>query len=434
LDDEAEGEVLMGRWFAVAAVVLSLCSAHPARAVVRANDVVPAATLLYPYFEVDLGSEEGVTTLLALQNSTASAILGRWTFWTDLGVPTVVFDTYLTGYDTLTMNLRDVFVAGNIPRTASDGQDPEDTISPQGNFSQDINYASCNVLNMALDPLPPPIPFLAGAALTDFQAAHRGLASTTYFGPGNCGGVAHGDQIVRGYVTVDTVNSCMSEAGGGIKHPGTAGYFNNFVATSQNVMLGDYVLVDPAKNRMDADVAVHVEANQLEFSSGEYTFYGGLGSVNATAVDFREPLATAWAASYQGGNSELVVWRDTARDTPVFACPSVPAFFPMEQNQIVGFDTESTGTPVAGVTPFPYRTQNVAVGPASDLALPGQRGWAFLNLNTFVPGQRPFGVTKQSWVTVRRRLEPGDGMTAGWSAIPLGRATVYDDPILVPNP
>lgn len=424
----------MGRWFAVAAVALALGAAHPARAVMRANDVVPAATLLYPYFEVDLADAEGATTLLALQNSTATAILGRWTFWTDLGVPTVVFDTYLTGYDTLTLNLRDLFVGGDIPRTASDGQDPEDTISPQGPFSQDINFATCNIVNMALDPLPPPTPFLTGALLENLQAAHRGLEAPAYFGAGKCGGVAHGDQIVRGYVTVDTVNSCMTDTSG-IRHPGTANYFNSFVATSQNVLLGDYVLVDPARNRMDADVAVHVEADPMEFSPGEYTFYGALTSVNTSANDYREPLATAWAASYQGGDSELLVWRDPGRDTTVFDCPNVPAFYPIGQNQIVGFDMESTGTPVNGVTPFPYRTQNVSVGPASGLELPAKRGWAFLNLNTFVPGQRPaFGNTKQSWVTVRRRLEPGDGMTAGWSAIPLGRTIDDDNPILVPNP
>lgn len=424
----------MGRWFAVAAVALVLCGAHPARAVIRANDVVPAATLLYPYFEVDLGNEQGVNTLLALQNSTATAILGRFTFWTDLGRPTVVFDAYLTGYDMLTLNLRDLFVGGNIPRTASVGQDPTDTISPQGDFSQDINFASCNVGSGALYGLPPSDPFLSGATLTDLQAAHRGLASTTYFGAGKCGSVDHGDQIVRGYVTVDTVNSCLTAADG-VKHPGTPDYFNNFVATNQNVMLGDYVLVDPARNRMDADVAVHIEAKQLEFAIGEYTFYGALTSVNTSTVDFREPLATAWAASYQTGNSELVVWRDPGRDTLVFDCPNVPAHYPLSQGQIVGFDMESTGTPLASVTPFPYRTQSVPVGPASGLELPGPRGWAFLNFNTFVPGQRPqFGNTKQTWVTVRRRLEPGDGMTAGWSAIPLGRTTTDDDPILVPNP
>lgn len=423
----------MGRWFAVAAVVLALCGAHPARAVIRANDVVPAATLLYPYFEVDLSNEQGVTTLLALQSSTATAILGRWTFWTDLGIPTVVFDTYLTGYDTVTLNLRDLFVGGDIPRTASAGQDPQDTISPQGDFSQDINFASCNVVT-ALDPLPPNSPFLSNALLTDLQAAHRGLESVSWFGAGKCGGVSHGDQIVRGYVTVDTVNQCMS-AMEGVRSPATAGYFNNVVATNQNVMLGDYVLLDPARNRMDADVAVHIEAKQLEFAVGEYTFYGALTSVNTSTVDFREPLATAWAASYQSGNSELVVWRDPGRDTSVFDCPNVPAFYPMSQGQIVGFDMESSGTPLSGVTPFPYRTQNVPVGPASGLELPAQRGWAFLNFNTFVPGQRPaFGNTKQTWVTVRRRLEPGDGMTAGWSAIPLGRTTADDNPILVPNP
>ena len=49
-----------------------------------------------------------------------------------------------------TINLRDILANGILPRTASDGQDPADTISPQGPFSQDINFASCTGL------LPPP--------------------------------------------------------------------------------------------------------------------------------------------------------------------------------------------------------------------------------------------------------------------------------------
>jgi hypothetical protein len=426
-----EEEVPMVRWFAVAAAALSLYGAYPARAVIRANDVVPAATLLYPYFEVDLSNENGVTTLLTLQSATASATLNRWTLWTDLGVPTIAFDTYLTGFDTLTFNLRDLFVGGNIPRTASSGQDPQNTISPKGDLSQDINFASCSAAN-ALDPLPPNIPFLAGDPLADLQAAHRGLAAPTYFGSGNCGGVPHGDQIVRGYVTIDAVNQCMAILNG-FTHPGAGSYFNGVVATSQNVLVGDYVLVDPARNRLDSDVAVHIEADPMAFGGGQYTFYGGLSTVDGSAIDYREPLATAWAASYQRGDSELIVWRDTGRDTAAFSCGSLPAYYPMQQEQIIGFDMESTGTPVSGVTPFPYRTQIVPVGPASGLELPAPRGWAFLNLNTFVPGNR-FGLMKQTWVTVRRRLEPGDGMTGAWSAIPLGHPSNFDNPILVPNP
>ena len=60
--------------------------------------------------------------------------------------PTLDFDIYLTGYDVQTINLRDIFVAGNLPRTASVGQDPDDDISPQGPVSQDINFASCGTL------------------------------------------------------------------------------------------------------------------------------------------------------------------------------------------------------------------------------------------------------------------------------------------------
>ena len=70
--------------------------------------------------------------------------------WSDLSVPVLDFNVYLTGYDVQTINLRDILVNGILPRTASAGQDPTDTISPKGAFSQDINFASCTGL------LPPP--------------------------------------------------------------------------------------------------------------------------------------------------------------------------------------------------------------------------------------------------------------------------------------
>ncbi|HBL30141.1 MAG TPA: hypothetical protein DD490_25165, partial [Acidobacteria bacterium] len=53
------------------------------------------------------------------------------------------WDVYLTGYDVQTVNLRDILVSGILPRTASAGQDPTNTISPKGPISQDINFASC---------------------------------------------------------------------------------------------------------------------------------------------------------------------------------------------------------------------------------------------------------------------------------------------------
>jgi hypothetical protein len=105
-------------------------------------DDVPAATLLLPYFEVDLNNPNGINTLFSINNASASAVLAHVVLWSDLSVPTFDFNIYLTGYDVQTVSIRDIF-NGTVPRTASAGQDPGDTISPKGTFSQDINFASC---------------------------------------------------------------------------------------------------------------------------------------------------------------------------------------------------------------------------------------------------------------------------------------------------
>src|SRR3954454_17316745 len=101
-------------------------------AVIGTIDDVPAATLLLPYFEVDLNNANGINTLFSINNASATAVLAHVTVWTDQSVPALDFDVYLTGYDVQTISLRDIFVNGNLPVTASAGQDPKDTISPKG--------------------------------------------------------------------------------------------------------------------------------------------------------------------------------------------------------------------------------------------------------------------------------------------------------------
>src|ERR1700686_5811245 len=95
-------------------------------------DAVPAATLLLPYFEVDLNNPNGLTTLFSVNNASATAVLVHVVIWSDLSVPVLDFNIYLTGYDVQSVNLRDIIVAGNMPQPASAGQDPNDTISPKG--------------------------------------------------------------------------------------------------------------------------------------------------------------------------------------------------------------------------------------------------------------------------------------------------------------
>src|SRR5262245_32657303 len=95
-----------------------LAFAASARAAIGTIDAVPAATLLLPYFEVDLGDPNGVTTLMSINNASATAVLAHVTVWSDLAVPTLAFNVYLTGYDVQTINIRDV-LNGSLPFTAS---------------------------------------------------------------------------------------------------------------------------------------------------------------------------------------------------------------------------------------------------------------------------------------------------------------------------
>src|SRR5687767_3734241 len=90
---------LMKRVIAVALVLAVLGWTVPAHARIGTIDQVPAATLLLPYFEVDLDNPTGVTTLLSINNASATAILAHVVLWTDLSVPTLAFDVYLTGFD-----------------------------------------------------------------------------------------------------------------------------------------------------------------------------------------------------------------------------------------------------------------------------------------------------------------------------------------------
>src|SRR5262249_23460888 len=97
-----------------------------ANATVCNTEPTPAATLLLPYFEVNLDDPLGLTTLFSVNNASKVAVLAHITLWSDLSVPVLELNIYLTGFDVQTFNLRDLLVGGVIPRTASVGQDPAD--------------------------------------------------------------------------------------------------------------------------------------------------------------------------------------------------------------------------------------------------------------------------------------------------------------------
>jgi hypothetical protein len=401
-----------------------------ALAVICTIDEVPAATLLLPYFDVDLGNPNGETTLFSINNASATAVLAHIVVWSDLSVPVLDFNIYLTGYDVQTINLGDILRNGVLPRTASAGQDPGDTISPKGQFSQDINFASCQGL------LPPPN--LPSNFVSHLQLSLTGQASPVL---GNrCAGRNLGDNIARGYITVDTVNSCT------LLFPGDPGYFGaggTGIATNQNVLWGDYFYVNPGANFADGNPLVHIEAsatNPQTSTSGQYTFYGRYDGF--TAADNREPLSTSFAVRYLNGGvfsggTDLIVWRDSKVNQTAFTCPAQqgrPSWYPLGQEGIVIFDEQeqpqvpqtfpvSPQPPQSGIIPFPAEAQSTHVGGA-DFPVPFDFGWLYLDLNTTVaaagsvPPEDP--AAAQAWVTARMTAQ--GRFSVGFDAVQLDSA------------
>jgi hypothetical protein len=428
--------------FTSALALAVLLTARPSSGTICTVDHPLAATLLLPYFEVDLDSlglaaEGRRNTYISVSNGRQSpsgnrdvigplAVLAHLTIWSDLSVPVFDFNIYLTGYDVQTISLRDILVGGTVPRTASAGQDPGDLISPKGFFSQDINFASC----AGQLPLPP----LPAAFRTHLQAALTGQFSALLNG---CAGLNYGDNVARGYITIDTVNNCT------LRFPGDAGYFvlgGSGDATNQNALWGDYFYVNDDEGTASGDVLVPIEAsatNPETSVAGEYTFYGRY--VNWVAGDNREPLATNFAVRYINGGAftggtRYVVWRDSKVDQNAFKCGTLPSWFPLSQEQIVIFDEQETpeviqtppfSPPPPGdfLMPFPAEAQSALVDGA-DFPVSFDFGWMFLNLNTTVaaagsnPPEDP--AAAQAWVHVV--MDAAGRFSVGLDAIQLDSA------------
>jgi hypothetical protein len=99
--------------------VLALGLAGTAYANLCSNDVVPAATLLFPFVQYDYvagaAGNNGATTLFAITNVSSQAQIVHVTLWTDYSIPILDFNIVLTGYDVQTINIRDILRDGILP-------------------------------------------------------------------------------------------------------------------------------------------------------------------------------------------------------------------------------------------------------------------------------------------------------------------------------
>jgi hypothetical protein len=370
------------KFLVLAVVMIPLISASfpmRAEAVIGIMDNVPSATLLVPYFEVRMpkkigGKPAGVTTLFSIINGTDLPTLAKVVVWSELAVPVLGFNVYLSGYDVQAIDLQQVLL-GHLPQTGS----------------PDV----CKGF------LPPP-------PLDPGTVGHVSALLTGKPSPltGQCASRDHGDLVARGYVTVDVVNRCTFDV------PTDAGYFSggDRVAANSNALFGEAEIVDRQKKLGIGDLVVHIEAADAFFVNGDRTFYGRYVGNNGS--DGREPLSSIFGARYRDipkdkifpQGTSLVVWRDTLSSAATqFACGTTPPWFPLNIGEIVAFD-EQENAATSPAQPFPAAANRVStIGPV--FPLPFSAGWVYLNLHAGLDTHA------QAWVTVFQESKGRNSVT-----------------------
>ena len=382
----------------------------------------PAATLLLPYFEVDITSLPGVgeTTLFTITNTTNIPQVAHVTLWTDWSYPVISFNVYLTGYDVQSINMYDVIVRGRIAPDAGTGSD----ISPVGNLSGNpvtdidndntlLDEASCRFLPMQLPQI----------YVTRMQSAFT-IGRVTEIGAipacNSVGGV-HANAV--GYATIDVTDSCT------ILLPTDEGYFSSDILFD-NVLMGDYQQVNGAEDFAQGGPMVHIRAIPEGGSAaaraagtGQYqvnfsrTFYSRFQPAATPTFDARQPLPSTFAARWISGGATgyetfYKVWREgkTGRTTPCLGWRDNGA---LGITEIVRFDEEENPTTWVNesviCTPLPFyptlpasslvATDDTSVFPENPNGDVG--GWFYLNLDHCNRDEH----ATQGWVIASMRAE-----------------------------
>ncbi len=267
------------------------CGAQPALSCGLVNQ--PAATIMLPYFEVDLENPAGRSTLFSVGNAASEATLAHAVLWTNWGHPVLSFDFFVTAGGVRSFNVRSL-LRGRLPRTSPPASLPEG------------RFASCTVPVT----LPAVDPDLLAALLTGQPHPEDGLCYSA---------AVEGGRLATGFITVDAVHDCSGTA---LVTPNDDGYLGDCatgLATNDNVLWGDFFLVDPAADFAQGEKLVPLIADQARFGEAyecvdppcgfriSETFYRPAGN--------RMPLARTYEARFLrgggfDGGTELVVWVD----------------------------------------------------------------------------------------------------------------------------
>jgi hypothetical protein len=365
--------------------------------------LAPAATLLLPYFEVDVTSRTGETTLFTVTNVTELPRIARVTLWTDWSFPVLTFNIFLTGYDTQSINLYDVLVHGQIAESGTGTGD-----SVPGHRSQP------NTANPLLDLTD--CAHLAGIVPATLVASVRSTLtngqSTQCAAPARVGGV-HAHAV--GYATIDVVANC------GPALPTDADYATKSLLYD-NVLSGDYQQVNSSQNFAQGAPMVHIRAFPEGGVPGgkptnlRRTFYGNLH--NSATADRRQPLPSTFAARWITGGAEsqfhtsYKIWREGLSQAGLNC--TFAENNRLQMAELVRFDEDENPTtaiscqlcdpPVGPLTLPPTSrtgTADAIFPPNTDDAV---AGWMYMNLDNGLV-ENPVNVASQNWVVVSMAAE-----------------------------
>ena len=355
--------------------------------------VAPAATLLLPYFEVELNkpATTAQTTLWTITNVSALPQIAHVTIWTDWSFPVLDFNLFLTGYDVQSINMYDIIVRGIIAPTSGTSSN---TIEGVRSFFNDENPNFQASAPGICAVLPGTIP---GSIANDLRTS---LTVGTYSGCGSTRiGGNHASQAI-GYVTIDVSSQCSTTL------PTTSSYYTGEILFD-NVLIGDYIQLNPdatTGNFAGGNPLVHIRAVPEGGPAGSvpgtnlpYTFYDRYTPLLARRVDRRQPLPSAFAARFIAGgtgnfNTDFKIWREGVT-TGAATCAAYASNSGLAISEAVKFDEHENPTTQAGgviISPQPtglgtpetarLKSEGVMFPPISGLA-GDVAGWVYMNLN-----------------------------------------------------
>ena len=398
------------RWWLAAAVTLAL--ALSSGAATRNNDdscdiaVLPAATLLLPYFEVDLDDFAGETTIFTITNVTNADAIARVTLWTDRAYPVLTFNVYLTGYDVQAISLYDVLERGVIAPDAGTGTE----VTDRGVYSERNAQLDISACERLAGPLDDPAILLMRSAFTEGDV------------PGGCTDIGGEHDNAVGYATIDVVANCSTHT------PLDDAYWSTDLRYD-NILLGDYQQIHGTENFAQGGPLVHIRAipeggtqrdrrvsNDAGFAR---TFYARYQSPLRPRLDGRQPLPSQFAVRWiEGGEFEtsLKVWRE-ARAGIDASCAEYAADDTLAIHEIVVFDEDENAAGSNRARSVLAATSRSGVDDADTyprLTNGANGGWMYVNLDRSARDD----FASQAWVISSMRAN--GRFSADMDAVALG--------------